>query len=66
MYASTARPVEKLSCSIQRNKCWQRNWPVKFTEYKMLMEIKQDSKKFFKHILSLEVIAMKVYSAVIS
>ena len=22
MYVSTPRPVEKLSCSIQRNKCW--------------------------------------------
>ena len=52
VHVSTPRPVEKLSCSIQRNKCWQRNWPAKLTEYKILMEKTGQSKKtFFTHFI---------------
>ena len=45
VHVSTPRPVEKLSCSIQRNKYWQRNWPAKLTEYKILMEKNRAVKK---------------------
>ena len=47
VHVSPPLPVEKLSCSIQRNKYWQRNWPAKLTEYKILMEKTGQSKKTF-------------------